>query len=284
MHGAIGERIGVEVVNVDPWDAHALMADHVIDRRILLAGDAAHLHSPMGAHGMNQGIGDAVDLGWKLWAVLSGWAPPGLMDSYALERGPVHQRITQEATHNYEHLANHFVREGLDDDGPEGDAARAQLAAEIQREKRREFFSLGLILGQAYHGSPIVADNCGCDAPAGSVEEFVPGLHIGVRAPHAWLPDGSSLYDHFGSGFTLLRTGASLGEQLRRAAAARGVPLAVLDVTTTAVRELYGSGLTLIRPDQVVAWTGEHEPVDAQRLLNLVTGHYVVAGQGAVVS
>jgi FAD binding domain len=57
--------------------------------RILLAGDAAHTHSPAGAQGMNTGLQDAVNLGWKLGAVLSGWAPGWLLDSYHAERHPV---------------------------------------------------------------------------------------------------------------------------------------------------------------------------------------------------
>jgi 2-polyprenyl-6-methoxyphenol hydroxylase-like FAD-dependent oxidoreductase len=280
IRGAIGVPLELEVVNVDPWEAHALTADRVIDGRIMLAGDAAHLHSPMGAHGMNQGIGDAADLGWKLWAVLEGWAPPALLDSYALERGPVHRRVTREATLNYSRLANHFVRSGLEQDGPAGDRLRAEAARAIQRQKRREFFSLGLTLGHVYAGSPIIVggpsspvDDADAEPGDDDVDTFVSTLCVGARAPHAWLADGSSLFDSFGAGFTLLRTGGDGGEGLRRAAAARRIPLQLVDCREPAVSVLYGSGLALIRPDQVVAWTGGAEPDEPERVLGVVTGH-----------
>src|SRR4029079_19212110 len=57
--------------------------------RVLLAGDAAHVHSPVGGQGLNTGVQDAVNLGWKLAQVVEGIAPDGLLDSYHAERHPV---------------------------------------------------------------------------------------------------------------------------------------------------------------------------------------------------
>jgi 2-polyprenyl-6-methoxyphenol hydroxylase-like FAD-dependent oxidoreductase len=286
VEGATGMPIhDIEILSVDPWEAHALTADRVIDGRIILAGDAAHMHTPMGAHGMNQGIGDAADLGWKLWGVLSGWASPAVLQSYAMERGPVHERVVAEATHNYSRLANHFVRKGLEVDGPQGDRARAELAEEIQREKRREFFSLGLILGHVHKGSPIVVDAESSADVNESIDEFTSALRVGGRAPHAWLADGTSLFDHFGPGFTLMRTGASTGDGLMIAAADRGIPLEIVTVHEPTVTDLYGESLTLIRPDQVVAWNATEEPGSRQALLDVVTGHSIAAaGSGPLAS
>jgi len=61
--------------------------------RVLLAGDAAHVHSPAGGQGMNTGLQDAANLGWKLAATVHGWAPPGLLDTYHAERHPVGRRV-----------------------------------------------------------------------------------------------------------------------------------------------------------------------------------------------
>ncbi|MFF9163499.1 FAD-dependent oxidoreductase [Streptomyces longwoodensis] len=72
---------------------HQRLADHYRTGRVLLAGDAAHLHSPLGGQGLNLGIQDAVNLGWKLAARIQGWAPPGLLDSYEAERRPQAARI-----------------------------------------------------------------------------------------------------------------------------------------------------------------------------------------------
>jgi len=272
IYGAIGGEMPVEVVNLDPWEAHALTAERLCDGRVFLAGDAAHLHSPMGAHGMNQGIGDAVDLGWKLAAVLRGWAGPGLLASYAAERGPLHVRVTEEATANYGLLANNFVRPGLDDDGSEGETLRQELAVEIQRHKRREFYSLGLVLGHVYENSPIVVAD-GSPPPPPEVETFTPRARPGGRAPHVWLSDGSSLFDHFGLGMTLLCLDQGVDtEPIARMAAARGIPLHTLAMDEPQVAAAYERPLVLIRPDQVVAWHGDRPPEDVERLLDVVTG------------
>ena len=63
-------------------------ARHYRKGRVFLAGDAAHVHSPLGGQGMNTGIGDAMNLGWKLGAAVAGSAPPWLLDSYETDRLP----------------------------------------------------------------------------------------------------------------------------------------------------------------------------------------------------
>ena len=285
IYGAIGDERSVEVLNVDPWEAHALTAERLGDGRVFLAGDAAHLHSPMGAHGMNQGVGDAVDLGWKLAAVLRGWASPTLLDSYTGERGPLHRRVSEEATQNYGLLANNFVRPGLDDATELGERDRRDVAQEIQRLKRREFYSLGLVLGHAYENSPIVVEDGSSPAPL-EVEDFTPRVRPGARAPHAWLRDGTSLFDHFGPDMTLLVVDSRVElAPLESAAALRGVPMRTLVIEEPDVVATYDRSLALIRPDQVVAWRGEALPDDVEALLDVVTGRsgrdHAVGGSGA---
>jgi hypothetical protein len=68
-------------------------ADDYRRGRVLLAGDAAHVHSPFGGQGLNLGLQDAANLGWKLGATVAGWAPPGLLDTYNAERHPVAARV-----------------------------------------------------------------------------------------------------------------------------------------------------------------------------------------------
>ena len=70
--------LAIEIVGTDPWVAHKLVADRYSKGRVFLAGDACHLHPPFGGFGMNMGIGDAVDLGWKMAATLKGWGGPTL--------------------------------------------------------------------------------------------------------------------------------------------------------------------------------------------------------------
>jgi hypothetical protein len=272
VRDALGVDLEIEVVTVDPWEAHALSAERLRDGRVFVAGDAAHLHSPMGAHGMNQGIGDAVDLGWKLAAVLDGWAHPGLLDSYERERGPLHVRVIEEATQNYSALSNHFIRPGLDDEGPDGRELRGLLADEIQRVKAREFYPLGLILGHAYEGSPIVVAD-GTPAPPDDAVAYTPRARPGARIPHAWLAPGISLFDRLGPELTLLRLDHDAHtELLERAIAKRGLPVRAVTIDNPEIRERFGTRLAIVRPDQVLAWHADAEPRDPDALLDVITG------------
>ncbi|HWI71344.1 MAG TPA: FAD-dependent monooxygenase [Baekduia sp.] len=271
LRGACGDELGeVEILGTDPWEVHELTAERLRDGNVFLAGDAAHLHSPMGAHGMNQGIGDAVDIGWKLAAVLAGWAGPGLLDSYEAERAPFHLRAIEEASLNYATLSNDLVRPGLDDGGPEGDRARAASAETIRRMKHREFNSLGLVLGHTFDASPVIVDD-GTPAPARSVEQYTPTSRPGSRAPHAWLAPTVSLYDMFGPGLTLLCVGGD-GTPFARSAAQRGIPLTVVSIQGTEAETLYDTRYVLLRPDQIVAWRGDELPGDPGVLLDVVAG------------
>ena len=272
VRDAIGVDVELQVVTVDPWEAHALSAERLRQGRVFIAGDAAHLHSPMGAHGMNQGIGDAVDLGWKLAAVLDGWAHPDLLDAYERERGPLHVRVIEEATTNYSALSNHFIRPGLDDEGPAGRELRGLLAEEIQRVKAREFYPLGLILGHAYDGSPIVVGD-GTPAPPYDAVAYAPRARPGARIPHAWLGPGSSLFDRLGPELTLLRLDpATDAHRLERAIAERRLPVRVVTIDEPEIRALFGARLALVRPDQVLAWHADAEPRDPDAVLDVITG------------
>lgn len=278
IRGALGRDVAPSIVAVDPWSAHALTAQRVREGRVFLAGDAAHLHTPMGAHGMNLGVGDGVDLGWKLAAVHEGWAGSALLDSYEMERHSLHRRITDEATRNYGLLSNNFVRDGLDANDASGAALRAALAGEIQRTKHREFFSLGLVLGSGFDESPIVVADASPRREQ-PIEPFVPLARTGVRAPHAWLGDGSSLFDRFGPHYTLLQLDQSVDSRpLVDAARQRQVPLRIVALDRPELRHLYGAGAALVRPDQVLAWRGEPPAsADAARLIDVVTARLPAA-------
>jgi len=89
-----GKDVRVTALHVaTTWTDRAMQATTYRQGRVLLAGDAAHIHSPLGGQGMNLGIGDAMNLGWKLAATIRGDAPATLLDSYTAERHPVGERI-----------------------------------------------------------------------------------------------------------------------------------------------------------------------------------------------
>jgi 2-polyprenyl-6-methoxyphenol hydroxylase-like FAD-dependent oxidoreductase len=272
VHAAIGRPFAVEIVARDYWAAHRLIADRYRERRIFLAGDACHLHPPFGGYGMNLGIADGVDLGWKLAAALHGWGGDELLASYEDERRPVHLRTIAEAVENYRTLSDQLLKDDLDADDAAGERARAAVAKEIVATKTREFDTLGVVLGSRYDASPIVVDD-GSTPPAEHYANFDPSAHPGCLAPHAWLADGSSLYDHFGLGFTLLLlddTAAALAREIETAASDAGAPLKLLDLRGTGLEKLYAAPLALIRPDQFVAWRGAD--ADAAALIRTVSG------------
>jgi 2-polyprenyl-6-methoxyphenol hydroxylase-like FAD-dependent oxidoreductase len=273
LRAAIGFDIDVEVLDVSAWTPHKLLAPAFRVGRVFLAGDAAHLHSPFGGHGMNLGIGDAVDIGWKLAAVLAGWGGPRLLESYEIERRPLAARVIEEATRNYGAVSNAFVRPELSAATPQGDAARRAIEPEILRAKLPEFRSAGLVCGYSYDTSPVIVSD-GTPPRAETVTEFVPSARPGSRAPHRWLADGSSLYDRFGSWFTLLTDSAHAkdGAMLVSAAEHRGVPVTLLMLDDARLPLLYAAAFTLIRPDQTVAWRADALPPDLNALLDTVRG------------
>jgi 2-polyprenyl-6-methoxyphenol hydroxylase-like FAD-dependent oxidoreductase len=275
VHAAIGRPMAVEIVARDYWAAHRLIADRYRECRMFLAGDACHLHPPFGGYGMNLGIADGVDLGWKLAAVLQGWGGEGLLDSYEDERRPVHLRTIDEAIENYRTLSGELLKDDLDADTVEGERARAAVAKEIIATKTREFDTLGVVLGSRYTGSSIIAGD-GSAPPAEHFSNFQPSAHPGCLAPHAWLDDGSSLYDHFGLGYTLLLLNdyvVALAQEVEDAAAAAGIPFTLLDLRGTGLDKLYAAPLALVRPDQFVAWRGSD--VDVAMLIQKISGQNI---------
>jgi hypothetical protein len=255
IRGLVGAEIDAEVLGTDPWTARMLLADRYRGGRVFLAGDAAHLNPPWGGHGFNTGIGDAVNIGWKLAAVLKGWGGERLLESYEAERRPVAERTIREAAANMRVLAPELSNPDLDVAGSVGEQARRAAAEIIRAAKDREFHSLGLVLGYSYDASPVIVNDRAPPFPES--QDYTPMARPGARLPHRWLPDGASLYDRLGSGFTLLRLDAD-GDAAPfvEVAAACGAPLTVLDLRELALSGVYGAPLLLVRPDQHVAWRG----------------------------
>ena len=274
---ATGLDFEMELLGGDPWYAHNLIADKYSEGRIFLIGDACHLHPPFGGYGMNMGIGDGVDLGWKMGAVFSGWGGAELLASYEAERRPVHKWIMDEALANYSALGNQLAVSGLEEPGPMGDATRREVGEVISTAKLREFKTLGAVLGYRYDSSPVIVADGTSMAPQEAIV-YQPSSRPGCLAPHLWLADGSSLYDHFGEGFTLISTvkDADTAEVFMRAKACAmelAVPLKTLAPNDGRLRRRYQANFALIRPDQHVVWRGDDLPDDFVAALRKVTGH-----------
>jgi hypothetical protein len=160
----------------------------------------------------------------------------------------------------------------IDENGPEGDAIRQALKADI-KEQEKLIASSGTLLGYRYEGSPIIVPD-GTPEPPDDARKYVPVARPGHRAPHVWLDDGQALFDRLGPGFTLLRIGLGAPDAtpIIDAAAAAGMPLRVLELAEPMVAEVYDASLVLIRPDLMVAWRGTECPDDAVLVINTVRG------------
>lgn len=270
---ALGRSCEVEWIDTAIWKRRSVVAERYSQGRVFLAGDAVHQHSPTGALGMNSGIGDAVDLGWKLAALLEGWSGDGRLASYDLERRPIGERNVRQATEFYRHNA------ALDGMGAEmrldsaaGRTARERLGQILMRDIVREFDTLGMQIGYRYENSPICVPD-GTPSPADDPATYVPTARPGSRAPHVWLDDGRSILDLFGRGFVLLRFPDAPDPSGLEAAAKRcRLPLTVVSVGDRTAAELYDEHFVLIRPDGHVAWRGSELPVQPDTLLARVRG------------
>ncbi|HEY6994936.1 MAG TPA: FAD-dependent monooxygenase, partial [Xanthobacteraceae bacterium] len=233
----------------------ALVAEHYQSGRVLLAGDAAHLFTPLGGLGMNTGIGDVMNLCWKLAAVHQGWAGPRLVDSYEIERRPMGVRNSQLGVRCTRVMDGWALPPDIEDDGATAEAARRAFGARIMEEDRPQYLTVGIQLGERYEGSPIIWPDKDA-APPDTWDSYTPLDRPGARAPHFWLAEGRAAYDEFGQGFTLLDFGAPQGARaLQAAAQARGVPLKTLRLEPP--DRLYRCKLVLVRPDQHIAWHGD---------------------------
>ena len=271
----VGVPVRYEMIACNPWRQNLLLADRYRDRRVFLAGDAVHLVIPTGGLGMNSGVGDAIDLSWKLAATLAGWGGPALLDSYEIERRQVGERNVGAS--RYASLGRRKwrlqYRPEIGDDTREGAEARENLTrvAIIEQPKSNEM--IGAELGYRYVDSPVV-----CDIPGGPehrFREYEPTTWPGARLPHVWLADGVAAQDRIPfEGYTLLCLGGTKADSsgLERAMRACAAPLARLDLPDEAAREIYGCDLLLLRPDLHVVWRGNRAPEDAGEVAATVTG------------
>lgn len=279
---AFGEDIPVHILSTGHWLAgHALVAREFSRGRVFLGGDAAHLFTPTGGLGYNTAIEDAVNLAWKLAATLKGQAPAALLDSYGLERKPLALRNTGYARSFADSIGLFEAAPELDDDSPQGHAARRAASDYLNGHAQREFNIPGVTFGGRYDQSPVIEQD-DAPAPPDDANRYLPSAKPGGRPPHVWLPDGRSLYDTLGFEWTLLvidaptRADDSVVQHWMDTAAHHGIVLTVTRHALAELRALYEAPLALIRPDHVVAWRG-CDAQAARQVWRRVLGHTLAA-------
>jgi 2-polyprenyl-6-methoxyphenol hydroxylase-like FAD-dependent oxidoreductase len=279
----VGADFRYEVISKEDWYGRRLIAGKFRDRCAFIAGDAAHIWVPYAGYGMNAGIADAMNLSWLLAAHLNGWAPAAILDAYEAERWPITSQVSRFAMSHAEAEIRRrgAVPEEIEQAGPSGERARREVGRLAWEINVQQYACAGLNFGSYYDHSPIIAYD-GAEHPAYTMNSYMASTVPGCRTPHIWCGDGVSLYDAMGPEFSLLRfdpaveTGA-----LEAAARLRGVPLNILDLGTPSVSAFDGSGLILSRPDQHVAWRGNHLPADPLALIDRVRGAAIHDGNDA---
>ena len=256
VRSLIGADVDVEILATDPWQARMLLADRYRSGRLFIVGDAAHQNPPWGGHGFNTGVGDAVNLGWKLAAVLAGWAPDELLDSYGVERRPIEQQTIELAASNTASLSVDLSNPVLMSSGEMFEAARTEFGPKIWRVKSPEFYSAGLVLGYGY--GPTSRDQA--PTPA----EYLPMVAAGNRLPHRFI-GGRPIFDLLGPWFTAIGSAQAVAPLLWEAAR-RGMPITHLETDERRV--------VVVRPDQHIAWQGEGHSDWSQVLDRALSGSY----------
>ena len=273
IYAAVGQEFQIEIISAKPWTAGlSLVAEQYGKGRVLMAGDAVHLFTPTGGFGMNTGVDDTANLAWKLAAVHHGWGGPKLIESYEQERRPIAIRNLAQSYALAETKSSIKVPGEIEDSSAKGDRLREELGRRFMIDLAEEYKCIGIQLGAQYIPSPLIQSD-GTKPPDDDPYIFTPSACPGCRSPHAWMEDGSALFDHFGKWFTLLQFDSTTPiKKLEAAAKSLGVPLLVLTAPKN-LRDLYITDLALIRPDQYVAWRGNSSPRDPEELLNKATGH-----------
>jgi 2-polyprenyl-6-methoxyphenol hydroxylase-like FAD-dependent oxidoreductase len=260
-----GFKFDVEFDHVGFWDLRVMVASQYSKGRMFIAGDAAHQHPPYGGFGLNTGLEDAANLGWKLAAKVQGWGGDGLLDSYDEERRPIFVE-TGEAI-----IAGGIERDRvfLERYNPKVDRAEFEEAwneMHAARGARSQSYE------PHYEGSAVVdgpADGV-CSIHGKYAYEAVAGHHLTPRV----LSSGRNVYEELAPSFTLIALDADEGavRAIEDAAGFLDVPLKVVRDTYADGREALEARLILVRPDQYVVWAGDEAPSDAKALWRKLTG------------
>ena len=272
----VGKDFHFKLLKAINWDNNLLVADHYRDRRVLLAGDATHQYIPTGGYGMNTGVGDAFDLGWKLSAVIKGWGGDKLLDSVEEERRPIALRNREGSKRHAEAriAIGKIWPDNIGESGPNGDKTRKSVAEQIIKVGNAENESLGIEIGYNYASSSIICKT-DQDIMQDDPLEYTPTTTPGYRPPAIYLANGKSIFDLFGSGYTLLNflPGEIETSTFKFEAKQLNIPFLTVAIEDKNAREVYGFNLVLIRPDQHIAWRGQKVPEDIPDILRIISGN-----------
>jgi 4-hydroxyisophthalate hydroxylase len=265
LQTATGFPFACEFDYVGFWDLRIAVAENYQVGRVFIAGDAAHSHPPYGAYGLNNGLDDVVNLGWKIAATLKGWGGDALLQTYTEER----RQIFKETAEDFIEAGIRRDRTFLDRYSPERDRAEFELA---WKEHANAAAPRVLTYEPHYEGSPIVFGPPNGVSGARGSHTFK--ARAGHHLPPQCLSSGRNVFEELGKDFTLLAFGAddSAVSAFDRAAKALGAPLKTVRDNFGGGREAYEAKLILVRPDRYAAWAGDTAPEDAAAIIGKAVG------------
>jgi len=243
------------------WDLRIAIAETYRAGRIFIAGDAAHSHPPYGAYGLNNGLDDVANLGWKLAATLQGWGGDTLLATYSEERRP----IFKETAEDFIEAGIRRDREFLRRHSPERDKVEF---ARAWQDHANSVATNVLTYEPHYEGSPIVFGPPGGKSSAKGAHTFE--ARAGHHLPPQLLSSGRNVFEELGSAFTLLAFGVddAAAASFAQTGKTLGVPLKIVRDSYEARRRDYNAKFILVRPDRYIAWRADAPPADAAAVLN----------------
>jgi 2-polyprenyl-6-methoxyphenol hydroxylase-like FAD-dependent oxidoreductase len=263
----------VEVINRSTWRSAREVAARYRNARLLLVGDAAHRFLPTGGQGMNTGIADAHNLGWKIALVLRGALDPKVLDTYDSERRPV-----GNITADFQLMTGNRILALQQNIDLDDDDSREFWLNELEKHVR----SVGITLGQWYPEGFLVPDQT--TPPALDPERYTPVDRPGHRYPHVWVDaaQSESTIDWFDTAFVLVTGPKAHGWREAGAALATEIKAPLVIKTLPAPNRERGifmsaSGAVLVRPDGYVAWRAPSsikQPLESLREVLRALGIY----------
>ena len=263
-----------EIVHQKDWTARRLVSNKFRKGRVFIAGDAAHVWIPAAGYGMNAGIADVTNLTWMLAGVINGWADQSLLDAHELERHPITEQVSRfamaKALEHVEMARGREIPRVLVSKSPIGWLLRKLLGRRLNAMNIPQFACEGLNFGYYYDHSPVIHYDDE-QPPSYDMGTATPSSVPGCRAPHFWLPNGSSLYDQMGKDFALLTFSDDSCSSLMNEALHRNIPITHIAAPRPALA-CYKHSCYVVRPDRHIAWRGNTLPENPGTLLDMLVG------------